>query len=99
MCECSSKLFHDEPRMKSVPDNSFQRNPFFLEGWCVATGKPTKLSALTCQPLRSQVGMTVLIDQSGHLFGKKKCSIKDLIVNKEAGLANILMESYGPHMC
>ncbi|CAL1164555.1 unnamed protein product [Cladocopium goreaui] len=31
--------------------------------------------------------MTVLIDQSGHLFGKKKCSIKDLIVNKEVLLA------------
>jgi hypothetical protein len=31
------QAFHDEPRMKSVPDNSFQRIPFF---WRVGVWQP-----------------------------------------------------------
>ena len=27
--------------------------------------------------------MTVLVDQSGRLFSKKKCSLKDIVVNQE----------------
>ncbi|CAL1149067.1 unnamed protein product [Cladocopium goreaui] len=45
------------------------------------------IQAFHDEPRMKSVGMTVLIDQSGHLFGKKKCSIKDLIVNKEVLLA------------
>lgn len=30
-----------------------------------------------------EVGMTILVDHSGKLFTKEKCTIKDLIVNKE----------------
>ena len=33
---------------------------------------------------RAQVGMTVVVDHSGKLHGKQKCSIKDVISNKEA---------------
>lgn len=33
--------------------------------------------------------MTLLVDHSGKLFGKQPCTIKDVLVNKEAGVSRI----------
>lgn len=30
-----------------------------------------------------EVGMTLLVDQSGRLFTNRKCSIKDILINRE----------------
>ena len=44
-------------------------------------GHPETNKILVLHP--SKVGMTILVDQSGRVFTKGKCTIKDILVNKE----------------
>ena len=32
----------------------------------------------------AEIGMTLLVDKSGKLFGLGRCSLKDILVNREA---------------
>lgn len=44
-------------------------------------GHPETIKILVLEP--SKVGMTILVDSSGRLFTKGKCTIKDILVNQE----------------
>lgn len=45
------------------------------------------IDSFRAEPRFKEVGMTVLVDHSGRLFTKRKCTIKDIISNKEVVLS------------
>ncbi|CAL1135652.1 unnamed protein product [Cladocopium goreaui] len=47
------------------------------------------VDAFASTPRLREVGLTVLVDHSGKLFTRQKCTIKDIIVNQEVLLATI----------
>lgn len=84
-----AKAFAETSRFKEVPRILLKDNIFFdplkkvgLENLENYGSWPAWRSTniLTCM---AEVGMTVLVDQSGRLFSKQKCSLKDIVANQE----------------
>jgi len=79
-CQSYIAAFAETPTLREVAWIDFFPYSIFLAGKKCAVKKyrPSELILV--------VGMTILVDHSGKLYSKEKCTIKDLIANKEASI-------------
>ncbi len=79
--------FRETPKLKEV---SWMRWCMSLTNFEANPQKKCEISKssfgdLSSTLFLSKVGMSLLVDQSGRLFTHQKCSLKDILCNKEVG--------------
>lgn len=86
-CQSYIAAFGETPKLREVAWIDFFHQHSAPGKNCSVKKKyrPSEIIMVDSIPV-CEVGMTILVDHSGKLFSKEKCTIKDLIVNKEVSI-------------